>query len=255
MKKNNRMRLIGALLLAGAMAFAGAPAANASTGSSATCTGGEVSGTYRSLTIAGPCTVPQGATLHVTHNLVVRSHAVFDAQTVSSNVRVDGNVTAFSGSMLGLGCQSEASVGNSAHPCADGGNSVVTVKGNITAVGAMAVLLNGITVGRNVTAIGGGSDSIPWTLKNSTIGGNVTMGGQTTSWIGVMFNRIGGNATFVGIKIVDPDGSGNGMYISYNEVHRNLSCFAISPKVSAGFRPGAKNYVGHHALGQCKALV
>lgn len=253
--KNNRMRLIGTLLVAGALAFAGAPAANAASPSAYTCTGGEISGTYGNLTVAGPCTVPQGATLEVTGNLVVNAGAMLDAQSVSSTVRVGKNVTAGAGSLLGLGCQSPESVGNSAHPCADGGDSVVWVGGSITATDATAVLLNGITVNGNVTVTGGGSPFIPWTLKNSTIGGNVSWSGQTTSWIGVMFNRIGHNATFTDIAIQDPDGSGNGMYISYNEVGWNLNCSGITPKVSAGFRPGAKNDVGHVATGQCAALA
>lgn len=254
MKKNIRT-MLGVLLAAGALAFAGAPAANAAPGGgSYTCTGGDISGTYSNVMIVGPCAVPQGATLTVTGNLTVASGAVFDAQTVSSTVAISKNVTAASGSFLGLGCQAEASVGNSAHPCADGGDAVISVGGNITANGAMAVMLNGISVERNVAITGGGSD-VPWTIKNSTIGGNLTMSGQSTSWIGVLFNTIGRNATFTQIAINDPDGSGEGMYIGYNDVGHNLVCSGITPKVSPGFRPGAVNTVGHNATGQCAALI
>lgn len=251
--KKNRMRILGALLLAGAMSVAGATAADAAGAGPYTCTGGEVSGTYSALTIAGPCSVPQGATLTVTGSLTVNPGAMLDAQSVSSTVRVFRNVTAGAGSLLGLGCQSPASVGNSAHPCADGGDSVVWVGGNVTATDAMAVLLNGITVDGNVTVTGGGSEVIPWTLKNSTIGGNVTWSGQDTNWIGVLFNRIGHNATFTDITINDPDGSGNGMFIGHNVVGWNLNCFGISPTVSFGFGPTAGNTAGHKLLGQCAA--
>ena len=72
--------------------------------------------------------------------VVADPRAALDAQTYSSTVTVGQNVTAWSRSSLGLGCQSPESVGNTAHPCADGGNSVVNIGGNITAVGAMGVL-------------------------------------------------------------------------------------------------------------------
>jgi hypothetical protein len=216
--------------------------------------GGDVSGTYTNLTIAGPCEVPQGATLTVTGNLTVEPGAVFDAQSYSSTVMVGKNVTAGAGAVLGLGCQSPESVGNTGHPCSDGGNSVVSVGGNITASGVTAVLLNGISVMGNVTVTGGGTDFIPWSVKNNTIGGNMTISGQITNWIGVLFNKIGRNATFTNIVITDTDPGGNGMYIGHNAVGRNLNCSGITPKVSPGFGP-VPNTVGGKATGQCSALV
>lgn len=258
MKNNTVIRTLGALVAAGALALAGAPAAYAASGGAGTCTGGEVSGTYTNLTIAGACDVPLDATLHVTGNLTIRPGAMLDAQSASSTVVVGRNVTAGAGSMLGLGCQSPESVGNSGHPCTvdPDGVSSVWVGGNITATGAMAVLLNGIVVKGNVTLVGGGGP-IPWTLKNSTVSRNVTMSGQTTDWIGVLFNTIGRNATFTGITITDPDGSGNGMFIGHNEVGHNLNCSGISPKVSGGFgAPGQpSNTAGHNITGQCVGLT
>lgn len=254
MKKTTLARILVSLAAAGLVGIAGVPAANAaSSGGAGTCTGGDVSGTFSNLTIAGYCTVPQGATLNVTGNLTVDTGAALDAQTYSSTVIVGKNVTAGAGSLLGLGCQSPESVGNTAHPCLDGGNSVVSIGGNVTATGAMGVLLNGITVKGNVTVTGGGAD-FPWSIKNNTIGGNVTMSGQTTNWIGVLFNRIGGNATFTNIVITDTDPGGNGMYIGHNAVGRNLNCSGITPKVSPGFGP-VPNTVGGKATGQCAALV
>lgn len=254
MKKSTMMGALSALAVAGALVFAGAPAANAATAGPGTCSGGAVSGTFSNLTIAGPCAVPQGAELTVTGNVTVNAGAALDAQTYSSTVTVGRNVTALAGSLLGLGCQSPESVGNTAHPCADGGNSVVMVGGSITAAKAAAVLINGISLKGNLTATGGGSDSIPWTVKNNTIAGNVTMVGQTTNWIGVLFNRIGGNATFTNIAITDTDPGDNGMFIGHNNIGRNLNCVGITPKVSPGFGP-VPNTVGGRATGQCAALV
>lgn len=254
MKKSTQMRILVSLVAAAVVGLTGVQAADAAPRAAAgTCTGGDVSGTFGNLTIAGNCTVPQGATLNVTGNITVDPGAVLDAQTYSSTVTVGGNVTAWSRSLLGLGCQSPESVGNTAHPCADGGDSVVTIGGNVTAIGPQGVLLNGITVKGNVTVAGGGAD-FPWSIKNNTIGGNVTMGGQKTNWIGVLFNKIGRNATFAGIVITDTDPGGNGMYIGHNAIGRNLICFGITPKVSPGFGP-VPNTVGGKATGQCAALV
>lgn len=254
MKKTTLTRVLVSLVAAAVVGIAGAPAANAASGAAnGTCRGGDVSGSFANLTVVGQCAVPQGATLNVSGNLTVGPGAALDAQTYSSTVTVGKNVTAWSRSLLGLGCQSPESVGNTAHPCADGGNSVVNIGGNITAIGAMGVLLNGIAVKGNVTVAGGGAD-FPWSIKNNTIGGNITMGGQKTNWIGVLFNKIGSNATFAGIVITDTDPGGNGMYIGHNAIGRNLICFDITPKVSPGFGPGP-NTVGSKAIGQCAALV
>jgi hypothetical protein len=254
MNKTNLTRILVSLVAVAVVGLAGAPAANAASGAAAgTCAGGDVSGTFRNLTIAGYCTVPQGATLEVTGNLTVDPGAALDAQTYSSTVMVGRNVTAGAGSLLGLGCQSPESVGNTGHPCVDGGNSVVSIGGNVTATGPLGVFLNGVKVSGNVTVIGGGAD-FPWSIKNNTIGGNITMSGQTTNWIGVLFNKIGRNATFTNIVITDTDPGSNGMYIGHNVIGHNLNCSGITPKVSPGFGP-VPNTVGGHATGQCAALV
>ncbi|MFF2772944.1 hypothetical protein ACFVUP_38180, partial [Streptomyces bacillaris] len=165
MKKTTLTRIVVSLMAAAVVGIAGVPAANAaSAAANGSCTGGDVSGSFKNLIITGQCAVPQGATLTVTGNLTVNAGAALDAQTYSSTVTVRGNVTAWSRSLLGLGCQSPESVGNTAHPCADGGNSVVNIGGNVTAIGATGVLLNGIAVRGNVTVAGGGAD-FPWSIK------------------------------------------------------------------------------------------
>ena len=59
------------------------------------------------------------------------------------------------------------------------GSSDITVNGNVSAWDANTVLLNGITVKRNVTVIGGGEQTgSPWSIKTNTIGGNLTVSGQ-----------------------------------------------------------------------------
>lgn len=256
MRARKWAKALGVLAVAGALVFAGEPAFATSGHGSYTCTGGEIpSGTYRNVTVAGPCAVGVGAVIDVTGSVTVLSGAMLDAQSASSKITVRHNVTALKGSMLGLGCQPAAAVGNSAHPCTvdPTGQSEITVRGSITAIGAMAVLINGVTVKGSVTMLGGGA--IPWSIKNNTIGRSITSIGQTTEWIGVMFNKVGGSVTLLKISVTDTHPGAPGMYIVQNKVHRNLVCYGITPGVSGGFVPGAVNTVGGHTFGQCTALV
>lgn len=222
-----------------------------------TCTGGEIpSGTYRSITVTGACSVPSGAVVKVTGNVYVAGGAQLDAQSAPSTITVGHNVIGAAGSFVGLGCQPPSMTGNSAHECATDpeGHSTVTVKGNVTAVNAAAVMLNGATVKQNVVLIGGGS-AIPWSVKNTTIGGNLVVSGQKTDWLGALFNTIRGNAVFANIVVTDIHPGAPGVYIVRNTVTKNLVCYGLTPGVSGGFVPGSVNVVGGHALGQCADLV
>lgn len=257
-----RVKVLGTLAAAGALALSTTPAMAAAPSAPRpapyTCTGGVIpSGSYSSLTVSGPCSVATGAQITVGGNVNVGAGAVLDAQSAPSTITVGGNVTALRGSFLGLGCQPPALTGNSAHVCADDpeGHSNISVGGNVTTTGAVAVLLNGITVGQNVTVSGGGSPEIPWSIKNNTIRGNITVTGQTTTWLGVMFNRVGQNVTLSNIKITDPDPGAPGVYIVRNTINGNLTCVGLTPGVSGGFVPGSVNVVGRNATGQCAALV
>jgi hypothetical protein len=222
-----------------------------------TCTGGDIpSRTYASITVVGACSVPADAVIRVLGNVRVMAGASLDAQSAPSTITVGHNVTAGSGSFLGLGCQPPSYTSNSGHECTDEPteHSTITVKGNVTAVDAAAVLLNGITVKGNVTLIGGGGP-IPWSIKNNTIGRNVTVVGQTTDWLGLLFNSIGGNATLLYITLHDEHPGAPGVYVVRNTIGRNLICTGLSPGVSGGFVPGSVNVVGRHAIGQCASLV
>jgi hypothetical protein len=257
-----------------------------------TCTGGDFatmdfksipSGTYASITVKGVCNVQPGAEIHVVGNLNVEPGAVFDAQTFPSTITVGHNVTAGAGSLLGLGCQPDTSV-RTGHECGaqfdpddqgppgsdpldqngidsdPGGNpfagasSDITVNGNVTATGADTVLLNGITVKRNVSLSGGGGD-IPWSVKNNMIYGNLSVSGVTADWFGALFNTIGRNATLTNITATDPGDPGRKVFVVRNIIGWNLNCSGLMPGVSGGFFPGEVNTVGHKATGQCAPLV
>jgi hypothetical protein len=270
MGKMTRMGVLGAVVVAGTLAFSGGLAMAAppsSAGTAYTCSGGSYpndfvdiqSGTYSSLTVAGVCDVPDNAVVNVTGNINVLSGAALDAEAAPSTITVGHNVTAADGSVLGLGCQPDGV--HAGHACMvdPTGSSLVTVDGNISTTNAYAVLLNGITVDGNVTLSGGGSGynaGIPWTVKNDTIKGNLSVSGLVTDWIGVLFNNISGNANLTNITVTDPtDPFGPPtMQIALNTVGKNLNCSGIGPQVSGGFAPGEVNTVGGKATGQCANL-
>ena len=258
---------LATLTIAAALALSGGPVVAAPSGSaprSYTCTGGDFatgnlvdipSGNYANLVVTGACDVPDGATI-TAWNVFIAPGAALDAQSAPSTITVGHDVIAGPGALLGLGCQPPSYTGNSGHQCTvdPNGHSTVAINGNIIALGADTVLLNGITVDRNVTLIGGGG-TIPWSIKNDMIGGNLTVGGVTADWLGVLFNHIGGNATLIKVTATDPGDPGRLVFVVRNTIGRNLICFGLVPGVSGGLFPGEVNVVGQHAIGQCATLV
>ena len=258
MRKSSRLfGLLGAIATAAALTLPAGSAVAAGPGTAYTCTGGPIpTGSYASITVTGFCSVAPDAVINVAGNIDVAPGAVLDAQSAPSTITVGHNVTAGAGSLVGLGCQPPSYVGNSGHTCEvePTGHSVITVNGNVTGTDAMGVLLNGVTVGRNVTLTGGGSE-IPWSVKNNTVGGNLTVSGITDEWVGVMFNHVAGNVTLTDITVQDEHPGAPGVYIVQNHVGRNLNCSNLVPGVSPGFDPTKLNVVGHRANGQCAALA
>jgi hypothetical protein len=219
-----------------------------------TCTGGHIpSGSYTRLTVTGACDVPDKAVISVAGDVFVAAGAVLDAQSAPSTITVAGNVTALTGSLLGLGCQPDTTFAH--HPCTvdPNGHSIITVKGNITALGADTVLLNGITVKGNVTLVGGGGAN-PWSVKNDTIRGNLTIIGVTSEFMVVLRNTIAGNVTLLDITETDTDPD-PAVEIVVNTIGGNLVCFGLAPRAAGGFIPGQVNTVGGNAIGQCAHLV
>ena len=258
MRMTTKVRTLGSVAAAGALALTASPAFASPGGASYTCTGGAIpSGSYSNLTVTGDCSVGAGAAIAVSGNVNVASGAVLNAQLWGSTITVGRNVTAGPGSLVALGCQPPSLVGNSAHPCDldPDAHSTITVGGNVTGTDTLSFLLNGVTVKGNVTMTGGGSDVIPWSIKNNTIDGNLTVNGQTAEWLGVMFNKVGRNVTLSNITVTDTDEGFHAVYIVRNHVGRNLSCTGLTPTVSGGFVPGSVNVVGGNATGQCAALV
>lgn len=255
-----RRKVLGAVAAGGALVLSAGPAMACGSGGARPYvrTGGVIgSGSYASLTVTGACSVAPDAVVDVVGSITVAGGAQLDAQSAPSTITVGRDVFAGPGSLVGLGCQAPADTGNSAHACTvePAGHSTITVKGSITALKPTAFLLNGVTARGNVTFLGGGSDQIPWSVKNNTLGANLTVIGQTAEWVGVMFNHVAGNVTLSHITVNDRDPGAPGVYIVQNKIGRNLFCSSLKPGVSGGFVPGAVNTVGGRATGQCAALV
>jgi hypothetical protein len=259
MAKVMRLGGLGTLVVAivGVFALSGGPAMGAplSTPRAYACTGGAIpSGSYASVTVTGACSVATNAVISVAGNVNVAPNAVLDAQSAPSTITVRGNVNAFSGSLLGLGCLPNPPEHQTGHPCTvdPTESSSIIINGNVTAIGANTVLLNGITVRGNVTLIGGGDQAgNPWPIKNNTIGGNLTVTGATPEWVGVLLNKVGGNVILTNINIAP----GETIQVTLNTIRANLICSGLAPAVSGGVIPGEVNVVGGHALGQCANLT
>jgi hypothetical protein len=182
----------------------------------------------------------------------VAAGAVRDAQSAPSTITVGQDVTAAAGSLVGLGCLPDPVGHTTGHPCAvdPRKSSDITVNGNVLAVDANTVLLNGITVRGNVTLTGGGERAgNPWPIKTNTIGGNLVVSGAKPEWLGVIVNWIGGNVILTNVTIA----KGETIDVARNTIGQNLTCWNLAPAVSGGL-PGEVNVIGGHALGQCANL-
>lgn len=257
MKVRRSLTLAGlAVLASGGFAAAAQSAQAAPGGGSYTCNGELTGPTYSNVVVTGSCTVPDGADVTVLHNITVGAGAMFDAST-HSTLTVHGNVSGGPGSFVALGC-------TEAHPCDDevpGNIGDDVVDGNVTLDHVYDAAINGVTIGGNLTSVGGGAglaedQFIPFSVKDDTIGGNVSVSGLRTTWFGVIRSQIGGNVTLTDIVLADPDGN----EIVANDIGRNLVCHGLSPAPQLGDAvEGAPegygpNTIGGKAVGQCAEI-
>ncbi|MCZ7630230.1 MAG: hypothetical protein M5U19_14805 [Microthrixaceae bacterium] len=125
--------------------------------------------------------------------------------------------------------------------------------GSVRIHGAVGVFLNGIEVRGNVTVLGGGSE-IPWSIKNNTIHGNLTIAGQTEEWIGVLFNTIDRNVILVGITLTgldDETGTGTNPLLVVRNTIGATSRAAWWTRVWESYGDS----ISGRALGQCAPLA
>jgi hypothetical protein len=109
---------------------------------------------------------------------------------------------------------------------------------------------------------GGGGvncDSVPALLgspayaayEDVTVGGNVTISGFRSCWLGLIRTYVHGSVVFLNNVVADPDGN----EIVTNMIGGDLFCARNTPKPQVGDSGGAPNFVGHKALGQCRRLA
>jgi hypothetical protein len=267
-----------AILLSAGTALADGPRGGDDQG--LTCAGGPIaSATYQSLTVAGVCTIPSGS-VTVRGNLFIRPGALLDAATPSSlptpglpgSLAVGGSIFVGHGAVLYLGC------GRSLPFC--GSSSTLgkdTVGGSIIAVDALGVVIHAVTVGHDLSIIGGGGGPTiadvsqpgacfgipapaPWSqdptlagtpvygdVEDSTIGGDMRMIGIQSCWLGALRNTVRGNVLDLRNQMGDPDAN----EVLNNLVGRDLVCFDNSPGVHVGDSNQPPNTVGGRALGEC----
>ncbi len=218
-----------------------------------TCHSGTVkAGTYRSLTIAGSCTLARSGKVTVRHDLVVGRGAFFNAATAAT-LNVRGDVWVRAHAVTILGCAPDLG-------CAATSNN--HIRGNLTEVGAWATIVHGTTTRGDVRFLGGGGSEdcsitpilgqAPYytTYQDGAIGGDFTARRLHTCWFGLIRVHVGGNALMVGGRFGDPDA----MEVVTNVIGGNLGCFNNVPQAQVGDSMGAPNIVGGEKRGECATL-
>jgi hypothetical protein len=222
-------------------------------------------GTYVSLTIAGFCNVDAGS-VTVQGNVKVLPNAGLLAAFGGSDLTVGGNVDVKRNAVLVLGCEPEAFICFNDPDQENGTLSTHdAVGGSLTAQNALAVLLHNNTIDANLVLTGGGGgggglncdpqDALGGspayaTAEDNQIGGNATIVGWQTCWLGFFRNQVTGNVTYVGNDTADPDGN----EVQTNVIGGNLACSNNAPKPQMGDSGGSPNVVAGNKTGQCKGL-
>jgi hypothetical protein len=268
MRKILRCAAITSLVLATVVLGVGAAGAAQTDGHHRpnTCTGtftapGVLAGKYRgNVVVYGVCVVNAGAAV-VKGDLILAPgsflNATFSSGTASLTVK--GNVKVGPGALLAMGCEANET------PCTDNPNGTGqnTVFGNITAFRAVGVLVHASTIKRSVSVFGGGGGascnppfpgafadikSPPFTdAEDNSIGGNLTITGLHSCWLGALRNSVRGSVFVAGNTMADPDA----MEVLANRIHGSIACFNNSPAVQYGDSGSSPNLVKRHAFGEC----
>lgn len=243
-----------------------------------TCTGtltapGVLAGTFRgNVVIKGVCAVNGGAVV-IKGNLILAPRSALNATfalndvagTGTSSLTVKGDVKVGPGALLAMGYEPNFS------PCTDDPNAGTggtltgqnKVFGDVRAFQALGILLHASTIKGGVSLRGGGGaescnppfpgifadlGSPPFSdAEDNAIGGDLTMTGLQSCWLGALRNSVRGNIVVAGNTMADPDA----MEILANLVHGSIACFSNSPAVQYGDSGSSPNQVKRHAFGEC----
>ena len=220
-----------------------------------TCLAGAVApGSYVRLTIAGNCSISAGKVVVLT-NLIIQNGASLNAITPQQLV-VKGNATVGRGAVFGLGC-GPASTPKCSTPPDE------RIRGTLTAVNPLAVIVHSSRIfgAVSVTGGGGGVSCTPvpllgtmspvfTTFEDSQLNGGLSVDSMRSCWFGVIRNMAGNNISVTNNIF----GSTDANEIVNNTVFGNLSCFNNSPHAQIGDSMGGPNTVTGFKQGECAGL-
>jgi hypothetical protein len=211
-----------------------------------TCSGGSTTpsfspsiihpGTYSSITVTGICAIPSG-TVKVRGDLTIKSGASLIANFPAGPggqppegdaiLNVEDNVHVGKGATLILGCAPSF-----------GCTTTTTdrIGGDLIGDHPLGVLLHGDTIAGDVSIRGGGGQDydcspqgalfslfkspVYTTLEDSSVGGDVSVSGYQSCWLGLARTKVRGDVQFVKNALGDPDA----IEILSNTIKGDLSC-------------------------------
>ena len=229
--------------------------------------------------VRGDLTVAPGALL----DAVTPGDPAGPGALLPSTVFVGGNVWVGHGAVLFLGCSPNVSCPMAVTYDRIGGSLTATgalgVVVHSTSIGGNFSLLGGGggVVGGTATGVCGGNPAavppvpapVPplWAAdpslangegpgmpipvysdaEDNVIGGNLSIIGLHSCWLGGLRNQVGGDANFSANVMGDPDA----LEMGNNLVSGNLTCLANVPAVQFGDGGAAPNMVGGFGIGEC----
>ena len=249
-----------------------------------TCTGtlsnpGELTGLYENLDIYGVCAVQNGP-VQVLGNVTIEPNASLNAVfgKKNSSLVVWGNMNVDKNAVVMMGCDTvsvtlwglTALFNTPEFPCIDDPNGATAptlsshdvVKGNLTAIDSLGVVLHNTQVMGNVfeNGGGGGNNCVNQGIFNQDIGfpqysgffdgtvnGNLTIENVTSCWYGSFREIIDGSYVHENVVNNDPDGN----EVSGNTIAGDMICKGNSPAIQFGDSNGTPSKVAGLATGQC----
>jgi hypothetical protein len=180
-------------------------------------------------TIGGNLTVAPGAAL-------VAAFALNDhTGRGNSSLTVAGNLQIQSGAAAVLGCEAvEFACIDDPTPNSPTLSGRVVIDGNLTEQQPLGVVVHNSTVGGNISESGGGGGEtctpsgvfalfgspVYSDYEDTSVGGNITVTGLTSCWLGIARVHVGGNVRLLENQLADPDA----IEILSNHIAGNLVC-------------------------------
>jgi hypothetical protein len=229
-----------------------------------TCDGGSIeTGTYSSLTVAGPCALDSGS-VTVQHSVTILSGGALLAAFGGSNLTVGQDLNVQPNGVLVLGCEPEAFICFN-DPDQTAGTLMThhVIGGDLNANGALAVLVHNTAIHGNAIVSGGGggvncdSQAILQgspayaAFEDNVIGRDAVITNWQSCWLGFIRNTVSGNVNFQQNVSFDPDAN----EVVTNVISGKLNCSGNSPAPQVGDSEGNLNPVSRGATGQCVPLA